>query len=97
MSDVAPFAGFPESVAFNSFGEDHRRAALMFCGCFVSGVNFSRIVTSAQEFAKLIVCEMIDRLQQLGIFAEKMFADVTARRDRVLLVVSVHSFLHALN
>src|SRR5688572_17294191 len=40
---------------------------------------------------------MIYQLQHLRIFSKKVFANVTPRRDRILLEFSVDGFLHALD
>src|SRR5256885_8325088 len=39
---------------------------------------------------------MIHQFEQRGILAEEMPPDVTARLDRILLILAVHGFFHAL-
>ena len=95
MRDIAAFAGFAQAVAFDRLRENDRRRAFVFHRRFVGGVNFHGIVTAAQQLANLVVGEMIHHLQQFGIFAKKMLAGVTARLDRIFLIIAVHRFFHA--
>jgi len=53
-------------------------------------------VAAAQEFADLLIAQMVHEFEQFGIFAEEMFPGVAARLDDIFLVVTVHTFLHAL-
>ena len=96
MRDVAAFARFAEAVAFDSFCQNHRRLAFVLDGGFVGRINFFRVVTAAQQFANLLVAQMIHEFEQLGIFAKEMFARVAARLDAIFLIIAVHAFFHAL-
>ena len=96
MRDVAAFAGFAQAIAFDGLGQDHRRLAFVFHRGFVGGINFFRIVAAAQQFVDLVVGQMIDHLQQLGIFAKEMFARVAAGLDRIFLIIAIDGFFHAL-
>ena len=96
MRDVAAFAGFAKPVAFYRLGQDHGRLALVFKRRFVGGINFARVMAAAQEFANLVIRQMIHQFEQFGIFAEEMFARVAARLNGVFLEIAIHAFLHAL-
>ncbi len=54
-------------------------------------------MAAAPQFAQLRVGEIFHQLEQLRVSAEEMFADVIARRDDVLLVLSVDDLVHALH
>ena len=53
-------------------------------------------MAAAQQLANLFVGQMIHHLEQFGIFAEEMLADVAAGLDGILLVIAVDGFFHAL-
>ena len=95
VRNVAALARFTEAVALNGFGKDHRRLALVLRRRFVGGINFTRVMTAAQQFANLLIREVVHQLEQLGILAEEMFPRVAARLDDVFLVIAVHRFFHA--
>src|SRR5213593_3071839 len=69
----------------------------MFDGGLVSGVNFFRIVATAQQLAYVIIGQMVDHFQQLGILAEEVFARIAAGLDGIFLIFTVDGFLHALH
>ncbi len=96
MRNVLALAGLAESVALHRLGQNHRRLALVLRGGLVGGIDLARVVTAAQQLANLVVGEMVHQFEQFGIFAEEMFARVTARLDDIFLVIAVHAFLHAL-
>ena len=96
MRDVAAFARFAEAVTFDGLCENDRRLAFVLHRRLVSRINFSCVMAAAQQFADLLVAQMIHQFQQLGIFAEEMFARVTARLDGIFLIIAVHRFVHAL-
>ena len=52
-------------------------------------------MSAATHLLKLLVGEMFDQLEQLGVLAEEVFADVTTGHRRVLLVLAVDDFIHA--
>ena len=63
MRNVAAFTGFAQAVAFYRFGEDDRGLALVFhCG-LVSGVYLPRVMTAAQQFANLVVRQVVHHRQ----------------------------------
>ena len=97
MRNVAAFAGFTEAVALDGLGQNDGRAALVIHRRLVGRVNLLRVVTAAQQLLQLVVGQVTHEFQQLGILAEEMFADVTARLDRVLLEVAVHGLFHPLD
>ena len=53
-------------------------------------------MTAAQKLVNLLVRQMIHELQQLGIFAEEMFARVAAGLDGIFLIIAIDRFFHAL-
>ena len=82
MRDVLALARLTQAVALDGLGKDDRRRALVFHRRLVGRVNFARVVAAAQQFANLLVGQMVHEFQQLRIFAEEMFARVAARVRR---------------
>ena len=97
MGDVFAFASFAEAIALDGAGEDDGRAAFVFGGGFVGGVNFARIVAAEAQAAQFVVGERLDEFQQARIGAEEMLANVGAGFDDELLVFAVDQFAHALD
>ena len=97
MRDVFAFAGFAEAVALDRARENDGRAALVFGGGFVGGVNFARIVTAKTQAAELFVAQWLDEFEQPRIGAEEMLANVGAGFDDQLLVFAIDEFAHALD
>ncbi len=96
MRHVAAFAAFAQAVAFDRLGEDHGRLAFAFDGRLVGRVHFFRIVAAAAHFLELFVGVVLHHLQQLGILAEEVLANVVAAGDDVLLILAVDDFHHPL-
>ena len=97
MRDVAAFAGFAQAVALDRLGQDDRRLALCFDRRLVGRVDLLRIVAAAAQLAQLLVGQVLDQLEQLGILAEEVLADVGAGHDGVLLILAVDDLAHALH
>ena len=81
MRNVFAFARLAEAVALDRLGEHDRRLAFVVHGGFVGGIHFARVMAAAQQFANLLVGQVVHQFEQLGIFAEEMFARVAARLD----------------
>ncbi len=96
MRDVLRFARLAHAVTLDGFGENHRRLLLVFHRRCVSGVNFVRIVAAAIQAPDIIVGHAGDHFQELGIFAEEIFANVGAVLGAVGLILAVHAFIHEL-
>ena len=96
VRNVFAFARFAEAVAFDRFRQNHRRLAFVLHRRLVGGIHFAHVVAAAQQLGNLLVAQMVHQFEQLGIFAEEMFARVAARLDDVFLVIAVHAFFHAL-
>ena len=62
----------------------------------VGVVNLLRIVAAARQAMQLVVAHVGDHLQQLGIFAEELAANILAALGLVALVLAVDDFFHAL-
>ena len=96
VGDVAAFAAFAQAVALDRLGQDDRRLALAFDGRLVGRVDLLRIVPAAAHLLQLLVGVVLHHLEQLGILAEEVLADVVAARDDVLLILAVDDFHHPL-
>jgi hypothetical protein len=81
VRNVFAFARLAETVALDRLRQNHRWLAFVFRGGLVSGIHLAHVVAAAQQFVNLHVGEMVHQFEQLGIFAEEMFARVTARLD----------------
>ncbi len=97
VRDVPPLARFAHPVPFDRFGQDHRGPADRFGRRLEGGINLFRIVPAAAHAFQLFVRVLFDHLQQLGILAKEVFADVLAARHGVLLVFAVDHFHHPLS
>ena len=93
---VAAFAAFAQAVALDRLGEDDGRLALAFDGRLVGGVDLFGIVAAAAHLLQLLVGVVLHHLEQLGILAEEVLADVIAAGDDVLLILAVDDFHHPL-
>ena len=97
VSDVLAFASFTQSIAFNRLGQNDGRRALVFGGGFVSGVHLDGIVAAQPHARKLLVGEMLNHLQQPGIAAKQVVAEVGAALDKIFLILAVGDLAHALD
>jgi hypothetical protein len=96
VGDVAALARLAQPVAFDGVGQDHGGPVLGFHGRFVGVVDLARIVAAAPQLHQLVVAQVRHQVQQLGVLAEEVFADVGAVLGDVGLVLAVHRFAHAL-
>src|SRR5205823_14099497 len=95
MGDVASLASLTEAIALDGRGQDHRRRTGMLDGRLEGGVDLFRIVAAPGQLAKLLVGKVLDHLQQLGVLAKEVLADVGPRLDGVLLILAVDDLAHA--
>src|SRR5262249_13382880 len=77
--------------------QNDRGCATVIDGGLVRSIDLFRIVTAAVKLLQLLVREVFDHLQQLGIFAEKVFADVGSAFDDIFLVLPVNDLSHAMD
>ena len=89
VRDVLAFASFAQAVAFDGLGQNDRRRALVLDGGFVGGVHLDGIVAAQPHARQLLVGKMLDHLQQAGIGAEQILAEVGAALDEIFLVLAV--------
>ena len=97
VRDVAAFAGFAQAVALDGVGQDQRGLALGLerlldrrcrpsCGSW----------PPRRSLTDFFVAQVRDQVEQFGILAEEMLADVGAVLGDVGLELAVHHFAHAL-
>src|ERR1041384_4326473 len=96
MRNVAPFTCFTQAVAFDSLRQNNCRRPLVFDGTFVSRINLCGIMTAPEQFMDLLVGHVVDHFQKLWVFPKKMLPSIASRLDRVLLIIPVDRFFHAL-
>ena len=65
--------------------------------CFEGGVHLDGIVSAQPHARQLLVGEVLHHLQQAGIGAEKVLAEVRSAFDEVFLVLAIADFAHAAN
>src|SRR5208283_2113883 len=97
VRDVLAFAGFTKTVTFNRAGKNDRRAAFVFDGGFVRGIDFAGIVSTKTQAAQSLVGKRLNKFQETRIAAEEELANVVARRNNQLLVFAVDDLAHALD
>ena len=96
VGDVAALARLAQPVALDGMGQNHGGAVFGFHGRLVGVVDLARIVSAAPQFHQLVVAEVRHQVEQLGVLAEEVFANVGAVLGDVSLVLAVHRFTHAL-
>ncbi len=97
MGRVASLAGLAQPVAFDRFGQDHRRRSLMRHRRVVSREDLPRIVAAAPHLLKLLVRQVFGHREQFRRNTEEMLSDVRARSHAVLLVLAVDDLAHPLH
>ena len=84
-----------EAVALDRHGEDDGGAALVLHRALVGVVDLDRVVAAAVQAIELLVGVVLDQLEQLGILAEEVLAQVGAVLGLVGLEVAVDALFHA--
>ena len=97
VGDVLALAGLAQPIALDGLGQDDGGRSLMFGGGLVGSVNLDGIVTAEPHTGKLFVGKMLDHLQQAGIAAEQVVAEVGATLDEIFLVLAIRDLAHALD
>jgi hypothetical protein len=92
---VLALAGLARAVALDGLGQDHRGPSVALGGLEVGGVDLARIVAAPGQLLELRVRQVADQVEQLGVLAEELPADVGAALDHVLLVLAVDHLVHA--
>ena len=94
MRYILTFTGNPHSVTLDGLGQDHRRLPLVVHRRRIGRIDFQRVVAAAVEPPDILIRHIGDHLQQFGIFAEEVFAGISAAAPLVGLVVTVDDLLH---
>ncbi len=97
VGDVAAFARFAKAIALDCLCKDDRGKAFVFDGRFIGRVDLPRVVAAPVHLAQLVVGEVIHQRQEFGVFPEKMFTNVAARRDGIFLEIAIDGLFHALD
>ena len=95
MRNVLAFARFAESVALDGLGENDGGRSGVVDRRLVGGVHFDRIVTAEPHAGELLVRKMLDHLEQAGIGAEEILAEIGAALDEIFLILAVGDLAHA--
>ncbi len=94
---LRPSPASPKTVTLDGLGQnDGRLPVLHLRRHLVGRVDLFRIVATATHLFELFVAVVLDQLQQFGILAEEVLANVAARHPGVLLVLAVDDFVHPL-
>ena len=96
VGDVLALAGLTHPVALDRLGQDHRRRADVVHRRLVGRVDLRRVVPAAGQRPDLVVGHVLDQVEQLGVLAEEVLADVGAVLGLEVLVLAVDALLHAL-
>ena len=95
VGDISPLTALPKPIAFDGFGENDRRCAMVFDRRFVRRIDLFRVVSTAPHLAELLIGEVTEHLQQARIITAHMLADVGAIRDGIFLIFTIDDFAHA--
>ena len=95
MGHVAAFTSLAQPIALDRFGDDHRRFTFAVHGRLIGSENFLWVVSSPAHFLQFLVGVVFDQIEQFGMFAEEMFADIVAMGNDVFLILPVDNFHHA--
>src|SRR5262249_16946493 len=95
MGDVASLTTLSESVAFDSFGEDDGRCAVVLHRGFVRPIDLLRVMAAAPHFMQLLVREVTEHLQQAWIMVAYVLTDVGTISDGVFLEFTINDFAQA--
>ena len=85
-----------QAIPLHGLGQNDGGPALVLYGALVGVIHLLRIVATAVQPVNVVVAHIGDQLQQLGIPAEKFFADVGATLGFEILILAVHALFHAL-
>ena len=97
VGDVAALARLAQAVALDGLGQDDGGRAGVLAGPLVGVVDLLGVVAAAAQLEQLLVAQIRHQLQQFGVLAEEILADVGAVPRRVGLVVAVQALVHALH
>src|SRR5947209_19399321 len=61
---------------------------------FVGVIDLLRIMPTEAQSSQLVIANVSDQFQELGIFAEKRLPDVSAAFDGKALTLTVHNLAH---
>ena len=95
MGCILRLPGVSHAITLNGLRQDHRRLPGMFRGCMIGRINFVRIVAATVKPINVIVAEVLDHLQQLRIFGEKIIPYVLATLCFEVLIFAVHCGIHS--
>src|SRR5690625_4284970 len=94
VGDVLAFAGLAHAVAFDGFGQNYGRLALMVDRRVIGGIDLMRVMAAAVEPPDVLVGHVSDHGLELGVLAEKMLAGIRAAFRLEVLVLAVDRLLH---
>ena len=69
----------------------------MFGGGLIGGVDLDRVVSATTQVANLIVAQVFNQLQQIGMPTEEVVANVGSGLDAVLLELTVYDLAERLD
>ena len=95
MGDIAALARFAQAVALDGMSQDQGGQADVLHGCLVGVVYLLWIVAAALQTHELLIAEVRHQVQQFGIFAEEILAEIRAVFGDVGLPLAIHYFDHA--
>src|SRR5690606_21808025 len=92
---VGAFRG-GEGITLDGLGQNDRRTFLAVDSLLVGSVDLVGVVAAAVQVHQVVVAEVFHQLEQFGVLAEEVLADVGATASLVGLVLAVHGLVHAL-
>ena len=97
MGDVLALTRLADPVALDRPGQDHGGLPLVLDRRLVGRKHLDGIVASQRQLLQLLVGQVRHHLQEPRVRAPEVVADVGARFDGVLLILTVHHLAHALD
>jgi len=84
-----------QAVTLDGFRQNDRRPAVALHGAVITVKHFQRIQAAAPQTPNLVVGHVLDKLEQFGVLAKKLLAQVRAIAAAEGLIFAVHAFMHA--
>ena len=91
---IARFTRLARSIPLDRHGEDHRRPLDLLAGRCVRGIHFVRVMPPAVEVHDVVVAQVFDQFQRLGVLAKKVLARIRATVELTVLQLTVAHLVH---
>ena len=97
VGDVLAFTRLADPVSLDRPRQDNCRLTRMRHRGVVGRVDLDRVVPAERQLLQLLVRQVLDHVEQPGVFAPELLPDVLTGLDGVLLILAIDYFAHALD